>query len=598
MGGTEVKDSPASPPGQTQIHDQQKRQASDYSDCGGGCLPFDDVVPLIVHPLFEENQSRCALPGPPAPPPNVRQQKQNQQLLHEQQQELQKQQHECLQQMSEEGELAMRWECRMVTPCMGLGLDCLSGEGCGLIFCDRPFSLFSNCCTVELPRPFLINSRNTCTTAHPLGSQPSMSIPGLAAKNEKAKIMTLLSPAEKGLPLPRDEDTCIDTSIKPLKLCVATWNTEYQEFASEYISSLEAQLHARGQTPTKGASTLVNLYESESQSLQYEAAQSTTSSLTIDPDIEMESRQDSSSDASTHTDEPPLIQRHSTLCLSKPGPNQQPLKDWLHPGYDIYVVTLQEVTSRRRLWDTLSPHADDNIFSTIGLYLEVEHGERYLRVNIGDGKISGLGKGAWTKKKATSMINGSKGAVTLVLSIYDQVVCFVGCHMPASGVKERLRARQHIRKKLGQIYGSSIDVDFARVFHHVIWAGDFNFRLQASPEVYMPLLQKLDIKGLLQYDECTEDHCQDMERHRVHIPVVQQLREAPVEFLPTYKKADGRPPLDTSDPDWVLKEYQTQMKKGVLGQKIVERPPSVRIPPFCHLQRKAVPVRSCRTELV
>lgn len=54
------------------------------------------------------------------------------------------------------------------------------------------------------------------------------------------------------------------------------------------------------------------------------------------------------------------------------------------------------------------------------------------------------------------------------------------------------------------------------------------------------------------------------------------MREAPVEFLPTYKKADGRPPLDTSDPDWPLKEYQVQMKKGVLGQrKTVERPPSV-----------------------
>lgn len=57
---------------------------------------------------------------------------------------------------------------------------------------------------------------------------------------------------------------------------------------------------------------------------------------------------------------------------------------------------------------------------------------------------------------------------------------------------------------------------------------------------------------------------------------VQQLREAPVTFLPTYKKADARPPLDITDRDWVLKEYQVTMKKGVLGQKkVVERPPSV-----------------------
>ena len=61
----------------------------------------------------------------------------------------------------------------------------------------------------------------------------------------------------------------------------------------------------------------------------------------------------------------------------------------------------------------------------------------------------------------------------------------------------------------------------------------------------------------------------------VYFPL-QQLREAPVTFLPTYKKADGRPPLDVTDPDWILKEYQLKIKKGVLGQKkVVERPPSV-----------------------
>lgn len=45
--------------------------------------------------------------------------------------------------------------------------------------------------------------------------------------------------------------------------------------------------------------------------------------------------------------------------------------------------------------------ADDNIFETLTLYLELEHGERFLRVDMGHGKIQGLGKGAWTKRKAT-----------------------------------------------------------------------------------------------------------------------------------------------------------------------------------------------------
>lgn len=64
---------------------------------------------------------------------------------------------------------------------------------------------------------------------------------------------------------------------------------------------------------------------------------------------------------------------------------------------------------------------------------------------------------------------------------------------------------------------------------------------------------------------------------------LQKLKEAPVEFLPTYKKADDRPPLDLSDPDWVEKEYQMSMKKGMIGQrKVVQKPPSVR--PFLKLK--------------
>lgn len=154
-------------------------------------------------------------------------------------------------------------------------------------------------------------------------------------------------------------------------------NTEYQEFATEYISSLEAQLQARGksfclsppltgplrvslpkpppaagflqlasgQAPHKGETTFVEWSEGIHPP-EFTAAQSTVSTLIIGPDMDIESRQDSDSDVTTRSEvPPPLMQRRSTLCLSKPGPNQQPLKDWLVPGYDIYVVTLQEVTS-------------------------------------------------------------------------------------------------------------------------------------------------------------------------------------------------------------------------------------------------------------
>ncbi|KAL8429186.1 hypothetical protein ACSSS7_006745 [Eimeria intestinalis] len=514
------------------------------------------LLPVRVASIFEEFTHRSSLPDithrsslPDTPSTD-----------HEQQQEEEEDEEE-----EDEDELATRWECRVVTPCVALSVDLFSAEGCGLVLCSHPFSLFGSCCAVELPTPFFLHRKKA--PGSPIASEASF--PPLASLKSKKLMDPMHLEISGDAEEEEAEKSTADTSVRPLSIFVGTWNTEYQEFATEYISSLEAQLLARDPSSGKPATTSVEW--TEACDALDSAVSCVSSVVTNGLEAELDSGE-SESEASTHGGSaPPNVQRMTTLNLSKPGPNQQPLRDWLTPGYDIYVITLQEVTN-------------DNIFDTISLYLEVEHGEKYLRVNMGEGKISGLGKGAWTKMKATSMINGSKGAVTLVLRILKQTVCFVGCHMPASSVKaracvgllacirknmmqDRCRARQHIRKKLANVYSNNPEVDFARVFHHVIWAGDFNFRLQTSLDVCLPLLQEGDIESLLQYDECREDMGQDMNLH--------QMREAPVEFLPTYKKADGRPPLDTSDPGWVLKEYQIRMKKGVLGQKkSSERPPS------------------------
>ncbi|CDJ39015.1 endonuclease/exonuclease/phosphatase domain-containing protein, putative [Eimeria tenella] len=590
------------PDPQPKLQEEPQQQQGQRQQENSRISGVDDAAPVLVLPLFKVVEDILAPRGLSTPNSHWQQQEAasaGQKPAEQQQQQeprrLRKQrrvpelQQPPQSETEDEEDRALRWECRVVTPCVGVGVDCLSAEGCGLIVCGSPFSLFDNCCTVELPGSYYIGGGSSSSSSSSMRCPLSPPISGAraarTATRRGSKTLAHLGHVENNtLEWSHSSGTEIveDFDIRPIKVFVGTWNTEYQEFATEYISSLEAQLQGRSGSPQrKGPTTSVEWSEAGSQAVRLRASQSSTSTLTIGQDTEVESHMDSDSDDSTLSEAPPLIQRRSTLSLSKPAPNQQPLKDWLLPGYDVYVVTLQEVTN-------------DNIFSAIGLYLEVANGEHYLRVSMGDGKISGLGKGAWTKMKATSMacwirqsarspvgpvtplaykafsftrINASKGALTLVLKIHDQVVCFVGCHMPASGVKGRVRARKHIRQKLAQVYSNCAEADFTRVFHHVIWAGDFNFRLQATPEIYMPLLEKLNIKALLQYDECKEDFGQDMQLH--------QMREAPVEFLPTYKKADGRPPLDTSDPDWPLKEYQVQMKKGVLGQrKTVERPPS------------------------
>eukprot|EP00070_Physeter_catodon_P035293 XP_028342187.1 uncharacterized protein LOC114485257 [Physeter catodon] len=77
------------------------------------------------------------------------------------------------------------------------------------------------------------------------------------------------------------------------------------------------------------------------------------------------------------------------FSMSARGP--QPLADWLKPGYDVYVITLQEVIS-------------DKVSEVISFFLDTEMKDTFLRVDMGRGKIAGRGKGAWTRKKATGKI--------------------------------------------------------------------------------------------------------------------------------------------------------------------------------------------------
>lgn len=62
------------------------------------------------------------------------------------------------------------------------------------------------------------------------------------------------------------------------------------------------------------------------------------------------------------------------------------------------------------------------------------------------------------------MINGSKGAVTLVLKMFDQLVCFIGCHMPASGVKVS------VCEVYGQLMRGGVESSGGRVYGFVLGA--------------------------------------------------------------------------------------------------------------------------------
>lgn len=69
----------------------------------------------------------------------------------------------------------------------------------------------------------------------------------------------------------------------------------------------------------------------------------------------------------------------------------------------------------------------------------------------------------------------------MLLSIYNQLICFIGCHLPASSpevtyllgglhfdiLQDRLASRQLIRQRLAEMYCGKRDVALEDVFHHV-----------------------------------------------------------------------------------------------------------------------------------
>ncbi|KFG53234.1 endonuclease/exonuclease/phosphatase family protein [Toxoplasma gondii FOU] len=381
--------------------------------------------------------------------------------------------------------------------------------------------------------------------------------------------------------------------VEPIRIFCGTWNSEYQDFPQGTMTpniSPEA-LAAPSVLPAHLPERVVE------ELLDDEDAWATGDVDAFDQygkhrnDGESERKVGKSAWLSTPGTHAPSdsrmverksLLRASTLKLKAVKDGEQPLSDWVLPGYDVYVITLQETIS-------------DSIFHAIMTYLCDVNGRPYVRMRAAEDKISGLGDGAWTQFKSTSIaawaradllrpkgpieflsskaiplsfFNGSKGAVSLLMRIWDQFVCFLGCHMPATATEDRIKARTWILERLCELYSGVPRTTLDGVFHHVLWMGDFNFRTRnISAAKAVELLDSGDLKALFQYDECVGPHGEDLRKQGFH--------ESPVTFPPTYKKVDGRPPVDFTDAHWAAKEYQTKFTvKWYKGGRQEDRNPS------------------------
>ncbi|GAW80887.1 endonuclease/exonuclease/phosphatase domain containing protein [Plasmodium gonderi] len=241
---------------------------------------------------------------------------------------------------------------------------------------------------------------------------------------------------------------------------------------------------------------------------------------------------------------------------------KQVFATWIQPYYDIYVICLQESIS-------------DNIIDCLSIYLKEINQETYEFLPLTDCKLSGYGDGAFLQMKSTTIaawvrksklhpngaiklcasksiafnkLNNSKGCVSILFNIFNQYILFIGCHMPAKDREIRQKSREFILTKLSEYFSNKTTTNFKDVFHHVIWMGDFNFRVYGIHlEKAVQCLQNNNLKELLKYDEGHSAYSYDLSI---------SFQELPITFLPTYKKNGNRPVINRNDANWVQKEYK------------------------------------------
>ncbi|CDJ63750.1 endonuclease/exonuclease/phosphatase domain-containing protein, putative [Eimeria necatrix] len=413
------------------------------------------------------------------------------------------------------------------------------------------------------------------------------------------------SPGKRLTAVPRNVDVSLQ-GAQPLKIFCGTWNCQYQDFPVSVLTNSQTAVRVPRlpDCSNYSACTLSGSPNScATECLPDELPAEVIAKMggEFDKLYDLEGMEkhgwqqptnDSAGPPQVHINPPSLARkstikrgdlvRSSTKLLTAVQGEDQPLVDWLLPGYDVYVVSLQETLGQ-------------SIFETVTVYLSTVNGTSFKRIKFSEDKLSGLGDGAWMQFKSTSLaawaredlegegkpvsfvsskaasvsfLSGSKGGVSVCLKIWGQLFCFIGCHMPSTSPEDRRKARAVVEQRLLEFYGGASS--WAEAFHHVLWMGDFNFRTQRVTVQRAVSLLKQSPTGLFAFDEWVGPNGDDMRSAG--------FVEAPVVFPPTYKKADGRPPANLSEPKWVEAEYQTHMiTQWYKGARHQDRIPSVRL---------------------
>ncbi|EST05593.1 Endonuclease/exonuclease/phosphatase [Kalmanozyma brasiliensis GHG001] len=143
---------------------------------------------------------------------------------------------------------------------------------------------------------------------------------------------------------------------------------------------------------------------------------------------------------------------------------------------------------------------------------------------------------AATRKTGLKGVSGNKGGVAIRMDYYDTSICFVTAHLAAghSAREERNADYWTITRGLSFARGKTISNH-----DHVIWLGDFNYRIDLTNDAVRSMAARGDITGLYARDQ--------LRRSKDTGEVFPGYEEGPLTFAPTYKYDNNSDQYDSSE---------------------------------------------------
>jgi len=206
---------------------------------------------------------------------------------------------------------------------------------------------------------------------------------------------------------------------------------------------------------------------------------------------------------------------------------------WIPPStanVDLYVLGVQECWEE---WNKgIVQHiANINSGQRYEVLAELQMWEMGMIILV-NSKHANHVRDVQTANKPTGFasIVGNKGGVGIGFRLYETNFCFISSHLPARA--ERVPNRN-------QDFGGLVEaldlgmrkVDLVNQFHHLIWLGDLNYRIDLSREKILTLIEQNFHDGLLRGDQLL--------REKDKLRTFYAFNEGKIQFWPTYRYERG-----------------------------------------------------------